>query len=60
MDIAERTGKYEEIQKILIDDVVEIPLWNTITYIGVRTWVKGLKLDTSFNLYLNDVTVVEE
>lgn len=60
MDVSARTKKYEEVQQILIDDVVEIPLWTEITYVGVRTWVQDFIMDGNLNIYLNDVTVIDD
>ncbi len=59
MDPAERTAAYADIQKQLLDDVVEIPLWQGTFYVAVRTNVQGLVFPASFRLFLNDVTVVE-
>jgi len=59
MDPTERTAAYADIQTQLLDDVVEIPLWQGTFYVAVRTNVQGLVFPASFRLFLNDVTVIE-
>ena len=55
---AERTAAYAELQKIWLEDVVEIPLWQSKLYIAARSWVKGLNVNTvTGQIFLNDVTV---
>ncbi|MBX3014469.1 MAG: hypothetical protein KF832_23320 [Caldilineaceae bacterium] len=59
MDPAERTAAYAEIQHQLLDEVVEIPLWQGTFYVAVRKNVQGLVFPENFRVYLNDVTIVE-
>lgn len=59
MDPAERTAAYAEIQRQLLDEVIEIPLWQGTYYVATRTNVEGVVFPGSFRLFLNDVTVVE-
>jgi len=55
---AERTAAYVELQKLWLEDVVEIPLWQSKLYIAARTWVKGLNVNSvTGQIFLNDVTV---
>jgi len=62
MDMEERTAAYEEIQKILIDEVVGVMLFSRKGYMGVRTWVKDLVFHRLFygQMFLNDVTIKKE
>jgi|688.fasta_scaffold42202_5 peptide/nickel transport system substrate-binding protein len=60
LDPAERTAAYAEIQKVWLDDVVQIPLWQNKRYAATRTWVKGLIVDATGAFYLNDVTIEEQ
>ena len=59
MDLDERTLKYNEVQKILIDDIVYVPLFWPYSYMGVRAEVKNLVFHSSYSglPYLNDVTI---
>lgn len=59
LDPAERTAAYAEIQKVWLDEVVEIPLWENNRYVATRTWVKGLVVDPNGAIFLNDVTIEE-
>ena len=59
MDPMERTAAYAAIQQQLLDDVVEIPLWQMTSYVAVRTNVQGLVAPETFRLFLNDVMIVE-
>lgn len=61
MDLDARTTKYEEVQKILIDDVVFVPLYSARSYTGIRKEVKGLIYHASYSglIFLNDVTIEE-
>lgn len=59
LDPAERTAAYTEIQKVLLDEVVQIPLWESKRYAATRTWVKGLIVDSKGAFFLNDVTIEE-
>lgn len=59
MDPAERTAAYAAIQQQLLDEVIEIPLWQGTSYVAVRTNVQGVVFPGSFRLFLNDVTVAE-
>lgn len=59
LDPAERTEAYEDIQQQLLDEVVEIPLWQGKFYVAARNNVQGIVFPGSFQLFLNDVTVVE-
>jgi len=59
LDPAERTAAYAEIQKVWLDEVVQIPLWQNKRYVATRTWVKGLVVDATGAIYLNDVTIEE-
>ena len=59
LDPAERTAAYAEIQKVWLDDVVQIPLWENKRYVATRTWVKGLIVDPNGAIFLNDVTIEE-
>ncbi len=59
MDPAERSAAYADIQKELLDDVVEIPLWQGTFYVALRNNVQGLLFPENFRLFFNDVTVVE-
>jgi ABC-type transport system substrate-binding protein len=59
MDPAERTAAYADIQRQLLDEVIEIPLWQGTFYVAARTNVQGLVVPENFRVYLNDVTVLE-
>ncbi|MEZ4713378.1 MAG: ABC transporter substrate-binding protein [Caldilineaceae bacterium] len=59
MDPTERTAAYADIQRQLLDEVIEIPLWQGTYYVAARTNVEGLVFPGSFQLFLNDVTVTE-
>ncbi|MEZ4678343.1 MAG: ABC transporter substrate-binding protein [Caldilineaceae bacterium] len=59
MDPTERTAAYAEIQRQLLDEVIEIPLWQGTFYVATRTNVAGVLFPGSFQLFLNDVTVTE-
>lgn len=59
LDPAERIAAYAEIQKVWLDEVVQIPLWQNKRYAATRTWVKGLIVDATGAFYLNDVTIEE-
>jgi len=59
MDPVARTAAYADIQQQLLDDVIEIPLWQGTSYTAARTTVQGLIAPGSYRLFLNDVTVVE-
>lgn len=59
LDPKERTAAYAEIQKVWLDDVVEIPLWQNKRFVATRTWVKGLVVAPNGAIYLNDVTIEE-
>jgi ABC-type transport system substrate-binding protein len=55
-----RTAKYDEVQNLLINDVVFVPLYSPLNYMGVRKEVQGLVVHSNYGLiYLNDVTIVE-
>lgn len=58
LDTTERTAAYAEIQQTLLDDVVEIPLWQGVRYTAVRNNVEG-PVFNGFPIFLND-TVVKE
>ena len=66
MDLEARTAKYEEVQKILIDEVVYVPLFSRKNFYGVQTWVKDLVFHPKLNkngggtMFLNDVTIKVE
>jgi len=66
MDLEARTAKYEEVQKILLDEVVYVPLFSRKNFYGVRTWVKDLVFHPKLNkngggtMFLNDVTIKVE
>lgn len=55
---SERTAAYADIQRDLLEDVVEIPLWQNTKYVAVRTYVKGLVFNGN-QIFLNDVTIGE-
>jgi len=59
MDLDERTAHYAKAQKILIDEVVYVPLIVRIDLFAVRTWVKNLSIHplVPSSLYLNDVII---
>lgn len=58
MDLPTRTEKYEEVQTLLINDAVFVPLYAPLNYMGVRKEVKGLIVHENYGLiYLNDVTI---
>lgn len=60
LDPSERSAAYAELQKIWLEDVVEIPLWQRKYYVAARNWVKGLVVNPVTGLvYLNDVTIEE-
>lgn len=59
MDPTERTAAYAAIQRQLLDDVIEIPLWQGTFYVAARKNVQGLVVPENFRVYLNDVTVTE-
>ena len=60
LDPKERSAAYAELQKIWLEDVVEIPLWQRKFYVAARTWVKGLVVNpVTGQLFLNDVTIEE-
>lgn len=59
LDPAARTAAYAEIQKVWLDDVVQIPLWQNKRYAATRTWVKGLVVEPNGAIFLNDVTIEE-
>jgi peptide/nickel transport system substrate-binding protein len=61
MDMDARTEKYNEIQTMLIEDIVYVPLFWPYSYMGVRTEVKDLIFHSSYSgiPYLNDVTIEE-
>lgn len=60
MDIGERSAAYAELQKIWLEDVVEIPLWQRKFFVAARTWVKGLAVNsTTGQIFLNDVMIEE-
>lgn len=60
MDLDTRTTKYEEVQTLLINDAVFVPLYSPLSYMGVRKEVKGLIVHENYGLiYLNDVTIEE-
>jgi peptide/nickel transport system substrate-binding protein len=59
IDPAERTEAYVEIQKTLLDDVAEIPLWQNNIYIALNNNVQGFIFTENRQLLLNDVMVVE-
>lgn len=60
VDPAQRVATYAEIQQILGENVIEIPLLQRKGYIATRTWVKGLAIDPNTGyIYLNDVTIEE-
>ncbi|WP_129673009.1 ABC transporter substrate-binding protein [Candidatus Chloroploca sp. Khr17] len=55
---AERSAAYAELQKMWVDDVVEIPLWQNRRFVAARTWVKGLIVTpTTGQVFLNDVMI---
>lgn len=58
LDTGERTAAYAAIQKTLLDDVVEVPLWQRTRYLAVRNSVKGL-ITNGPHVLLNDVTIDE-
>jgi len=60
LDPSERSAAYAELQKIWLEDVVEIPLWQRKSYVASRTWVKGLVVNPVTGMvFLNDVTIEE-
>jgi len=60
MDLGARTAKYDEVQNLLINDVVFVPLYSPLNYMGVRKEVQGLIVHSNYGLiYLNDVTIEE-
>jgi len=61
MDMDERTATYAKAQKILIDDMVFVPLYSARSYTGVRKEVKNLVFHSSYSglLFLNDVVIEE-
>lgn len=59
MNAAERTAAYATIQQTLLDDVVEIPLWQGASFTAVRNVVQGLIVIENGQVFLNDVTIVE-
>jgi peptide/nickel transport system substrate-binding protein len=59
MDPVERTAAYADIHRQLLDEVIEIPLWQGTFYVAVRTNVQGVIVPENYRLFLNDVTVVE-
>ncbi len=60
LDPTERGAAYAELQKMWLDDVVELPLWQYKRFMAARTWVKGLIVNpTTGALFLNDVTIEE-
>lgn len=61
LDPAARMAAYAELQKIWLDDVVEIPLWQRKFYVAARNGVKDLVVDpVTGQIFLNDVTVEEQ
>lgn len=57
---AERSAAYAELQKMWLDDVVELPMWQNQRFVAARSWVKGLIVNpTTGAVYLNDVTIEE-
>lgn len=59
MDPAKRTAAYADIQHQLLDQVIEIPLWQGTFYVAARANVQGLLIPENFRVYLNDVTVTK-
>ncbi|MEZ4868165.1 MAG: ABC transporter substrate-binding protein [Caldilineaceae bacterium] len=59
MDPTERIAAYAAIQHQLLDDVIEIPLWQTAYYIAARNNVHDVIFPENYRLFLNDVTVTE-
>lgn len=59
LDPAARIQAYAAIQRQLITDVVEIPLWQDTFYIAAHQRVQGLVITENLQLFLNDVTVAE-
>ena len=59
LDSEERIAAYAAIQKELLDEVVEIPLWQATFYIAARANVQGLVLNGYNQVFLNDVTIIE-
>ncbi len=58
IDSDARRAIYSAAQRILIDDVVAIPLWTPLTYVASRAAVDGLIVHPiTGHLFLNDVTI---
>ncbi|MEZ4620023.1 MAG: hypothetical protein R2867_31590 [Caldilineaceae bacterium] len=49
MDPTERTAAYAEIQRQLLDEVIEIPLWQGTFYVATRTNVAGVLFQEASN-----------
>ena len=59
--MAARTAKYEEVQRILMDDMPYVPLLSRKDYTAVRTWVKDLVFHRLYGtIYVNQITIKEE
>jgi peptide/nickel transport system substrate-binding protein len=58
LDINERTAAYVDIQRTLLDDVVAIPLWQSVRYVAFRNNVVGVVVN-GYPIFLNDVKVME-
>jgi len=56
MDLDERTAKYAEIQRKVMEQVPGIPLFSEYQYLAVRNNVKGFKIAVDSKAYVNDVT----
>jgi peptide/nickel transport system substrate-binding protein len=58
-ELGERCAIYDDIQKIMLDDLFGVPLFTSRVYSGYGTWVKDLVIHRAlFNtLHLNDVTI---
>lgn len=59
MDIEERTAAYVDIQRTLLDDLVEIPLWQEMLFVAIQDEVQGL-VRNGRHIFLNDVIIVEQ
>ncbi|MGI5838752.1 MAG: ABC transporter substrate-binding protein [bacterium] len=56
MDMGERTAKYSEIQKAIMEDIPVIPLFSEYHYMASGANISGMKVAPDGKAYLNDVT----
>jgi len=56
MDMGQRTAKYAEIQKKIMEDIPVIPLFSEYQYMASGANISGMKVAPDGKAYLNDVT----